>query len=761
MLKKKLWRTMALYKVQFISMIIMTTLGLGVFVGFHMEWYTLETRTQEYNEQTGMADYSIYANTSFTQEEARQIGDIEGVDAYSRFVSVVANVNNTSKDTVSLSVTENENVSGFIVTTGEKYNPQSTDGIWLSDLYAQANNIHVGDTFAVSVENVTIKGTVKGLIKSSEYTVCVRDASQLMPDYNTHGYAYISPAMYENAMPAAIYPSVHILSSMDESKLKAEAKDILGYQPNIFNKDTHVSYAGPQGEIDEGKTMATLLPIIFLTIAILSMVTTTHRIASQEKTQIGTLKALGFKNRQILRHYTSYAIIIGVIGSIAGLFFGYWLCGFFMDPQGPMGSYMDMPNWKLACPSFVLPTIIAIVVGLGIIGYQSCYKMLRGSAADALRPYVPQNVKPLAFEQTSWFSKLSFGTRWNLRDTFRHKARTAMSIFGVTSCVVIVLVCFGMQDTMTSYLNNSYYPSMNYESRIYLSQEATDKDRKELIGMYGSDTSSTLSVLINNDKSVALHIYHLEGDSVGFIGENAEPIELVDDGAYVCARIADEYGLEAGDKFSVSPYGTNDEYTLKVAGIARSTMEENVVISDAYAKKIGLNFTPDSIYTDVAANNIDQSPAISTVQSRESITSSFDSFIEIMDMTVVAFIAVGILLGIVVLYNLGIMTYTERYRELATLKVIGFRDKQLSRLLHGQSLSFTLVGIALGTPLGTWLLCVLMNELAAEYEMIPYIAPSTYVISAVITLGVSYLVNTMTSRKNRKIDMVAALKNAE
>ena len=761
MLKKKLLRTMVLYKVQFISMIIMTILGLGVFVGFHMEWYTLDVRTQEYNAQTGLADYSIYANTHFTQEEARAIGDIDGVDDYARFVSVIGNVEGTREDTLALTVTENEAVSGFIVTAGDAYDPQSTDGIWLSDLYAQANDIHLGDTLTISLENIKVEGVVRGLIKSSEYTVCVRDASQLMPDYNTHGYAYISPAMYEDVMPLAVYPCIHLLSSMDESRLETQVEDILGYQPHIFNKDYNVSYAGPQGEIEEGKTMATLLPSIFLTIAILSMVTTMHRIASQEKTQIGTLKALGFKDRQILRHYTSYAIIIGVIGSIVGTIFGYWLCGFFMDPQGPMGSYMDMPNWQLAIPTFVFPTTVAIVVGLGIIGYLSCYKMLRGTAADALRPYVPQSVKPLAFEKTSWFSKLSFGTRWNLRDTFRHKARTAMSIFGVMSCIVIILACLGMQDTVVSYLNNSYYPSMNYESRIYLSQEATEKDRTELIGTYGSDTSSTLSVQIEDDKSVALHTYHLEGDSVGFIGEDSEPIELVDDGAYVCVRIADEYGLEVGDEILISPYGTDDEYTLKVAGIARSTMEESVVISDTYAEKIGLSYTPDSIYTDVSADDIAENPAISTVQSRDTLTSSFDSFIEIMDMMIAAFISVGVLLGIVVLYNLGIMTYTERYRELATLKVIGFRDKQLSRLLHGQSLSFTLVGIALGIPVGTALLTVLMNELAAEYEMMPYIAPTTYVISVAITLGVSYLVNVMTSRKNKKIDMVAALKNAE
>ena len=761
MLFKKLWRTMGLYKVQFISMILMTTLGLGVFVGFHMEWYTLDTRTADFNRETGMADYRIYSETSFSEEEAEKIGKISGVDAYSRFMSMVVGVKGKEEDTLSLTVTENEAVSGFLVTAGDAYDKKDTEGIWLSDKYALANDVNIGDTMTLSIQNVEIKGIVRGLIKSSEYTICVRDSSQLMPDYNTHGYGYISPAMYEEVMPMAFYPALHIISQEEDTVLEEQVEKVLGCQPHMISKDYNVSYAGPQGEIDEGKTMATLLPTVFLVIAILSMVTTMHRIASQEKTQIGTLKALGFKDRRILRHYTSYAVMIGLMGAVLGSALGFFLCGMIMDPEGPMGAYMDMPNWDKAFPMFTVPVMVLILIGLAFIGYLSTRSMLRGTAADALRPYTPKKMKPLMVEKTKWFHKLSFGTRWNMRDTFRHKARTLMSVFGVMSCMIIILACFGMRDTVNTYLEDSYYPSMNYESRIYLSADAAKDERSRLIEQYGRDTSSTISVKVENDKAVSLYQYHLEGDSVGFIGEDANPITLGDDGAYICIRIADAYGLKTGDTISVSPYGTDDTYELKVAGLVRSTLEESILMTDTYAEEIGLTYTPDSIYSQTKSEQIEETAAIATVQSCGSVTSSFDSFVAIMNSMIFTFIGVAVILGIVVLYNLGVMTYTERYRELATLKVVGFKDKQIAHLLHGQTFSFTITGMVLGLPIAVALLHVLMNELAAEYEMVPSLSVVSYVLSICITLGVSGMVSLMTSRKNKKIDMVAALKNAE
>ena len=141
--------------------------------------------------------------------------------------------------------------------------------------------------------------------------------------------------------------------------------------------------------------MGSVLPVLFLAIAVLTMVTTMHRLTAKEKTQIGTLKALGFKDKKIIVHYSSYAFIIGIIGSLIGTALGYGVAYFIMNPNGSMGTYFDMPYWKLYLPLFCIVILVLIIAVLTFIGFLSVKQMLKGTAADALRPYTPKKVKPL------------------------------------------------------------------------------------------------------------------------------------------------------------------------------------------------------------------------------------------------------------------------------------------------------------------------------------------------------------------------------
>lgn len=759
MLLRKLWRTMGLYKAQFISMIIMISLGIGIFIGFNMEWVSIEKNTGGFFDDTGFADYRIVSEAGFTKNDLKSIEDMDGVDRASRYVCVNADVKGRDGDSVALTVTENEDVSGFMVVQGDVYDSESADGIWLSDRYAGANNIAAGDKLTLEYKNFEIKGEVKGLIKASEHMVCVRDETQIMPDYDTYGYAYISPVFYEKAAGFEYYPQINVISDMSKKAFTDEADDALDRTLLILSKDENMSYAGADSEIEEGKTMGSILPVLFLLIAVLTMVTTMHRIAAKEKLQIGTLKALGFKDRRILRHYTSYAFMIGIIGSVIGVALGYFVAYMIMNPDGTMGTYFDMPEWKLYLPWFCYVTLACIILLLTLIGYLSVKKMLQGTAADALRPYSPKKMKRLLIEKSHIFDRLSFGARWNLRDAMRHKSRMAMSLIGIVGCTLIITATLGMRDTMNDFLKTYYDDATNYSSRIYIAEEAAPDERDRLVSEYDGDWSSSASVQIE-DKAVSLDIYDTSEDKVRFPADGEGFAELTDDGAYVCRRIADEFNLEQGDSIRISPYGGDDEYTLKVAGIIRS-VSENIVISPEYAGRIGIDYVIDSVYTDTPKADIKADSAIKSVQSKQAIIDSFDSFMEIMNLMIVIFILAAAVLGVVVLYNLGVMSYTERYTEMATLKVTGFRDRKIGRLLAGQNLWISVIGIIIGIPAGAGALSYLMTALAPEYELKIVIGPVTYIVSVLLTFGVSMAVSLMVARKNRHIDMVEALKGTE
>lgn len=759
MLVKKMLRTAWQYKAQFISMVLMVMLGVGMFVGFNMEWASIEENMFSFFEDSKFADYRLVSEKGYSEDDLGKIAALDGVEAASRFLSVNVDVKDTGGDSVALAVTTDPAVSSFVLISGEAYDGSSADGIWLSDRYAEENGVSVGDTVTFVYRNTEISGKVKGLIKAAEQMICVRDKTQLMPDFATHGFAYISPVMYEKALGFAYYPQINVISSLEKDDFSEKVNKALGQTTVILTKDETLSYSQAEDEVSEGKAMGSILPALFLLIGLLTMVTTMHRLTAKEKTQIGTLKALGFHDSRITRHYTSFAFFVAVLGTALGIGMGYCVAWIIMNPNGMMGTYLDLPKWKLVFPAFCAVAVALIIAALTLIGFLSVRRMLIGTAADALRPYTPKKMKPMLIERTKFFHKLSFGTRWNMRDIVRHKARTAMSLVGIVGCTILILASFGMKDTMNAFLDMYYDNGLNYSSRIFLSETATDAEKQEIIDKYKGDFGGSVSVQLD-EKTVSLDIYDITHDKIRIMDENTDKIEIGDGGAYICMRLAEEFGLGVGDTFTVSPFGTSDTYKLKVAGIFRS-VSENVIISDKYASELNLPYTVDSVYTDTEKSDIALSDVIKSVQSKQMIMDSFEAFLSIMDTMIYLLVGGALLLGIIVLYNLGTMSYTERYREMATLKVVGFRDKKIGRLLSGQNLALSVVGIIIGIPLGALTLSYLLKTLASEYEMKMAIGAGSYIFTVILTVGMSLLVSLMVARKNKNIDMVEALKGQE
>ena len=765
MLIKKLFRTLWHYKAQFISMVIMIALGVGVFLGFNIEWYSLEVSTQEIFDKTGFADFRIYSDKGFSQEDLEKVLAIDGVEDATRYLSVNTAVKDDT-DTIALTVNTNMNVSGVMLMEGEPYSDTDPEGIWLSDSYAAANGIHTGDKLTLTYKSITVSGTVKGLIKSSEYLICVPDETQMMPDYTSYGYAYISPVMLEKSVPmiyrallgSSMYHQINVKAGMDKAQFVEKADEALGTTRLILDKSETISWAEARGEIEEGITMGSILPVLFLAIAILTMVTTMHRITTSEKTQIGTLKALGFKDRRILLHYSAYALMIGLMGSVLGIGIGYGLGRFILSPDGAMATYIDLPAWPLYAPTFTWIVIGGINVFLTVIGFLSVRKMLSGTAADALRPYVPKRVKHLRIEETKRFKALSFSTKWNLRDCLRHKSRSFMTLFGIVGCMILLVGGMGMKDTMDAFLDTFYEKAINYRYRVNLDTETvTNEEARALAEELEGDWCAQQAVQIG-DKGYGLEIYNVTRDKVRFVDADMKILPLSDEGAYICGRIARDFSLKAGDSITFSPYDSDLKITVPVAGVLDS-MTESVVMTEKCAEKAGIPYTVSTIYTD--REEVPVGNHILNTQSKKSIMDSFDTFMDLMNKMIWLLVIAAVVLGIVVLFNLGIMSYTERYREMATLKVVGFKDSRIGRLLISQNMWLTVIGIALGIPAGIGVLQYLLTALASEYELKLVLGPATWLVSVLLTFGVSMTVGLMIARKNRTIDMVAALKTEE
>lgn len=778
MLIRKLFRTAWRYKAQFLSMMIMMTLGVGMFLGFNMEWYTIEEDTARFFKDTHYADYRLYAKDGFTPDDLNKIAAIGGVDAATRFFSVNLDVKGEKNNALALDVSENFTVSTFTVTEGAAYD-ENTDGFWLSDKYAAAHKLAVGDSLTLRFQGTDLEGKIVGLIKAGEHMICVADKNQLMPDYNTFGYAYTTPAKLRGAVADSLrasaggqavpdetlaqsvnhaYAQINLLSNMKKEALEDAVKNALGRTIMVTSKDDHVVYKEAMGEAEEGKTMGSVLPVLFLAIAVLTMVTTMHRIATKEKLQIGTLKALGFKNRRILLHYTSYGFFIGVAGTALGAALGLGVCKVIMSENGMMGTYFDMPDWSAAMPAFCYPVMAGTVLLLTLISFLSVRRQLRGTAADALRPYTPKKMRKTVLERLRVWDKLHFGTKWNIRDLSRHKSRSAMTLFGIVGCMVLMVGGLGMRDTMSGFLDLLNNDISNYTTKVNLVDNADPAQAKALAESLDGDWESLSGISLGGD-TVSLDVIHNPGALLNVIDEDNRRIDLRDDGVYLCLRLRDKAAI--GDSISFSPYGSSKTYSAKVLGYNRSVMTESVTMTDALADKLGIDYTPTAVYTKQSAGAIAASELISGKQDKGQLMQTFDSFVGIMDSMVIILVIAAAVLGVVVLYNLGVMSYVERSRELATLKVLGFRNRAIGRLLISQNIWLTVLGVVIGLPAGVGVLQWLLTALAGEYELSLMLGPLTYGVSVLLTFGVSLAVGLMVARKNKKIDMVEALKGAE
>lgn len=756
MLMKKLIRTAWNYKSQFISMIIMIGIGMGVFMGFNMEWYSLEKNLIKFVEETEYADYRIYNEEGFSEEDIKAIADIKGVDAASRVLAVNVDIKD-DEDSLSMFVLEDYVVSKMKIMDGAEYDKEKS-GIWLSDKFAATNDFKIGDDICLTYMGSEIKGEIVGLVKSMEYLICVADENQLMPDSETFGFAYVSPKLIKDSLGMEFYPQINILSDLSKEELEEEIKNAIGKTTLVTTKDEHMSYMGAMSEVEEGKTMGALLPVLFLSIAMLTMVTTMHRIASNEKIQIGTMKALGFRDARILRHYTSYGLMLGILGSVIAVALGYLIVALVLSENGMMGTYLDTPYWETHIPVVCWIVLIFSIMLQTFICFLSIKKMLVGTAAEALRPYRPKKMKAMKIEKTKLWKKMSFANKWNIRDVLRHKSRSVMTLIGIFGCMLLLVGGLGMKDTMGEFFDLIDVEINNYATKINMIETSDNEVVESFAKKYNGDWQAQTSIKVD-DKAIVLDIYNVNNDMIRFVDEDNERVNITDEGAYICIRLAEKY--QVGDEIEFSPYGSEETYKVKVVGIIRSVMTENITITKEYAKKMGIPYHISSVYTNTDQKDIEDAEFISGKQSKKTIMDSYDSFMEIMNIMVAIFVVGAIVLGSVVLYNLGIMSYVERSRELATLKVVGFRDKHIGNILISQNIWLTVIGVIIGLPSGYAVLYALVMSLVSEYELSIYIGPLTYIVSILVTFGVSFVVGLFVSKKNKEIDMVEALKGRE
>ena len=760
MLKRKMIRDIRKNLSQFITIFLMIMIGIMAYSGIKAYMDGMTNTANKFYSENNLQDLNVMGLLNHDDLEA--IKGLDNVKDAELKLSITATTNEDK--ILLLNLIESNNISKFYVYDGVSFDANKS-GIWLDNFYAKENNIKVGDTILVKYENMKLEEKVLGLINVPDHLYDTRDESELYPDRKEFGFAYMSI----NEIPEELRAYNSIMVDVDKKEnvtsVKERIEDNVKNAKAIIKIEDTSSYVAYQGEIDEGKTYVGVFSGIFIFIAMLSVITTMTRVVKNQRTQIGTLKALGFSNRRVLFHYIGYGFWISVFASIAGLLLGYFFIGnIFMSLEM---EFFEIPNGApLMNNSSYLMAII--VVGLvALITYITGRSILKENPAETLRTKIPSikgNV--LNITKSGIFKKLNFSSKWNVRDILRNKMRTFMGLAGVVGCCMLIVCALGMLDSMNFFVKLQFEDLYNFDYKLNLKENLSDYELKELYDKYGEYTSQSIGIEIKNKDG------NRESNNI-FVTDAANYIRFVDrgnniidkptdEGVFVTYKLAETKGYKLGDTITWHIYGDNKYYESEIIGFNKDPQNQNVTMTRNYLNSLGIEYQPDSLYTNLDLSNTKDIKNVETIQDIENLKDGMSQMLSMMKTMLVMIISIAILLGGVIIYNLGILSYTEKQYQFATLKVLGFKDSQIKNIFTKQNNWIAIISIIIGLPLGYYLTDWLFKTAIEEhYDFGAFITNRTYILSAIGTFIVSYLVSRFLARKIKNIDMVTSLKGDE
>ena len=572
------------------------------------------------------------------------------------------------------------------------------------------------------------------------------------------GFAYLS---YE-AFPLSDVPYNVLLVDFDGSA--GNYNDLLsdkldGDYNSFVEKSENPSVSQFSEEIDQHKMMGDIFPVVFILIALLILLTTMTRIIAHQRTQIGILKAVGYTNKSIIFHYVSYGFWLVLAGAILGLIIGPLTLPNLFYPS--MSATYILPEWKPAWSmNFVYVAIIMVVMSL-LVSYFAVRSISSENPADTIRPKVPKISSSGFIEKTSIWKRFSFNVRWNYRDAKRNKFRALMTIVGVMGCATLLVSAFGMYDGMHDLKEWEYSQINHYDSKLIVNDNASISSINNIADEVNGDKLMESAIEIesgNAKKSGSLLV--LNGTNlVTPTDYDRNEIKIGNDEISISQKMADLLGVGVGDTVKWHIMGSDKWVSTKIDKIHADPISQGFIMSSDKLDALDLNYTPTSIVT---SEHVDKNYSdIKAVNSMNDMTTSWDEMTESMMLLVYILIFFACLLAVVVLYNLGLLSFTEIEREIATLKVLGFKTGSLRRLLLTQNLWFTAIGFVLGLPLGYYILDIMWQSSGDSFYILPSISLSNFLLTAVITFVLSILVNLLFSRKIKKLDMVESLKGVE
>ncbi|WP_461615068.1 ABC transporter permease [Clostridium sp. Marseille-QA1073] len=809
-LTKNILREITRSKSRFLSILIIVAIGVAFFAGVRATSPEMKFTADKYLDDNNTADLTIQSLNGFKESDIDKVKKIVGVsEVYGGYSFDALAINDDSEKAIkihSLKIGE-KSVNNPVLVEGTM--PTNEGEVVTEKTYLEKENLKIGDYIKIKTVNGTKDFKITGIVNSPLYINTYQRGANSLGNGSTSGFFQIGEkSAKELALPKIpeipgvkiedIYTELSIIVDdakskntfldeykdlVNEVKEKIEAVDKNWY---IKTRDNNEGIRGFQDDSDRIKAIGTAFPLIFFLVATLVCLTTMTRMVEEHRIQIGTLKALGYSKFSIISQYFIYAFTASVIGSIIGVILGFKIFPFLI-----FNAYRIMYTIPPVAGNFhidlaITSALVAIFcTTLAAVG--ASIKELVAVPAILMRPKAPKAGKRILLERIKFiWKRMSFTEKVTARNIFRYKKRFFMTIIGVAGCTALLITGFGLKDSIVAVTEKQFGEIYTYDLKGYL-RESIQEDKEYLfmdeLKDYDEIEDSLLSfeknikVKNNNEENSSVEGYILIPKDVDKLGEfinlreENSKIDIGDNGVVITKKLSKLLNIKEGDNIEISL----DDKTVnaKVNHITEHYVSHYVYMSPKYYEKLfddKVNYNAfssklknkDVDQEDKLSKEMMKNPKITTINFTSSISDSFKKTMDSVDSVILVLIASAGALAFVVMYNLTNINISERMRELATIKVLGFYDKEVAGYVYRENIILSIIGTLVGLILGVFLHKYVITT--AETDMVMFsreIKTMSFIYSAILTIVFSSLVNVVMYKRLKKINMVESLKSAE
>ena len=803
---------------RFAAMLAIIALGVGFFAGLKVTRSNMVISMKDYLDRHGFYDFRLVSTWGFEPGDIEELkkmtgmpdgdAEIEDIEASISLDVMYSGAGGRRGVVKTMSLPDKVNTVELVA---GRMPENSSECVADSRMFGEDA---IGTVITIAPENeqelrdkfVSESFTLVGLVQSPLYVQFERGNTSLGTG-RLDGFIYLQPEDYHIEYDTDIYvrfrqnnplygdayidyiegkqelweQSLSRLADRRYQKIRTELAELEKPETYVLGRNTNVGYVCFENDSNIVEGIANVFPVFFFLVAALVCITTMNRMVEEQRTQIGVLKALGYSSAGIMSKYMTYSGLAAVIGCVSGFFLGTW--GF---PKVIWVVYGIMYNtdkllyvfdWRLAFFS----VLVSLLCSVGATWF-SCRLELAETAAQLMRPKAPKAGKRVFLEKLPFlWKRLSFLRKVSVRNIFRYKKRFFMMLLGISGCTALMVTGFGIKDSIADVAERQYREIQVFDLGVSLKTPANEELETRLtelseegIGDFLCLTESNMDIVTEKGTK---SIYVVAGDAgrlsdyVDMHTKGGEKIAYPGAGeGVITQKLADRYGIAMGDEVCLRD-GDMHEMTVKITAVMENYVNNYLYLSeDTMESFYGGNLEKKTVYVNLK-DDADPHALAATIMELEE-TASVDvnqdtvervgSMMESLNIIVVIVIICAAGLAFIVLYNLTNINITERIREIATIKVLGFFKRETESYVFRENLLLTVLGMFPGLVLGKFLHAFVMSQI--QIDLIAFdtrVAPVSYLYSAILTVVFAWLVNRGMSGKLENVSMTESLKSVD